>query len=290
MSPRVLDLVLVGGSLTNKLLAWRLMQTRPDVTFMLLENGNAPSGNQTIWFRGTDVTRAQLEWLWVLCAKSFPSHDMQRKHSEPRRIGGAFHSIDCGDLDSKVRELAGERIRVRAEVKDVHDTGVTLASGETIEARAVIDGRDLQGTPTWLHTFQDLHHVEVESGLEVPVMALRKTTAVALPIAGEVPQISRPIVGTSVGLFHHTTGEVLPMAVDLAEVIPTLELNPRSLTQWLAEHIDRHWNSQAFYRQLNVKGPREALFEKVHAQSDDLIARFYAGTMTFTQRLKLRFA
>lgn len=285
----MLDLVLVGGSLTNALLAWRLLQKRPDVSFMLLESGSTLSGRQTIWFRGTDVTKAQLEWLWVLCAKSFPSHDMQRKHSEPRRIGGAFHSIDCGDLDSKVREVAGERIRLRAEVREVHDTGVTLASGETIEARAVIDGRDVEGTPPWPHTFHDLFHVEVQQGLEVPVMALRKATPRPLPIAGDVPHISRPIVGTQVGLFHAVTGEVLPMAVDLAEVIPTLELNSKSLTQWLAGHIERHWNSQAFYRQLNARLSREEVFEKVHAQSDDLIARFYAGTMTTMQRLKLRF-
>lgn len=285
----MLDLVLVGGSLTNKLLAWRLIQKRPDVTFTLLENGSTPSGTQTIWFRGTDITKAQLEWLWVLCAKSFPSHDIKRKHSEPRRIGGAFHSIERGDLEAKVRELAGERIRVRAEVKEVHDTRVTLASGETIEARVVIDGRDVEGTPPWPHAFQDLHHVEVESGLEVPVMALRKTTPVALPTATQVPQISRPIVGTSVGLFHHTTGEVLPMAVDVADVLPELEMNAKSVTAWLADHVERHWRSQAIYRTLNAKFPREDLFEKVHAQSDDLIARFYAGTMTTMQRLKLRF-
>lgn len=285
----MLDLVLVGGSLTNSLIAWRLLQTRPAVSFMLLESGSTQSGSQTIWFRGTDVTRAQLEWLWVLCSKSFPSHDMQRKHHEPRRIGGAFHSIERGDLEAKVRELAGERIRTRAEVKEVHDTRVTLASGETIDARAVIDGRDGLETPPWPHTFQNLFHVEVQSGLEVPVMGLRKTTPRALPTGGSVPQISRPIVGTSVGLFHATTGEELPMAVDLAEVIPTLELSPKSLRDWLAGHVERHWNSQAFYRQLNAKVLREDLFEKVHAKDDDLIARFYAGTMSFMQRMSLRF-
>lgn len=290
MERAVLDLVLVGGSLTNSLIAWRLLQTRPDVTFMLLENGSTLNGSQTIWFRGTDVTKAQLEWLWVLCAKSFPSHDMERAGTEPRRIGGAFHCIETDDLSAKVLELAGERVRLRCEVKELHDDRVTLASGETIAARAVIDGRDDQLTPPWPHAFHEVFHAQIRSGLEVPVMGLRKTTPKALPTGGDAPKLERPIVGPKVGLFHATTGEVLPMAVDLAEVIPTLDLTSAALTAWLSGHVRRHWNSQGFYRALNARVPREEIFEKVHAQSDELIAHFYAGTSTMLQRLKLRFA
>lgn len=283
------DLVLVGGSLSSALLAWRLVQTRPDVSFVLLQNRSTPSGTQTIWFRGTDVTKAQLEWLWVLCAKSFPSHDMERAGAEPRRIGGAFHAIDLADLHDKVAELLGDRLRSNCDVREVHDTRVTLATGETIDARAVIDGRDVEGTPPWAHTFHELFHVEVQRGLEVPVMGLRQSTPRALPTGHEVPTFTRPIIGERVGLFHHTTGEALPMAVDLAEVIPTLPLDGASLTQWLKTHVQRHWDSQKFFRRLNARERRDALFEKVHRHDDELIARFYAGTLSWAQELRLRF-
>ncbi len=285
----MLDLLLVGGGLTNTLIAWRLLQKRPDVSFMLLESGSTLSGTGTIWFRGTDVTKAQLEWLWVLCAKSFPSHDMERVGHEPRRIGGAFHAIDIADLNDKALELLGDRVRLRCAVNEVHDTRVTLASGEVIEARAVIDGRDVDGTPPWPHEFHELFHVQTQTGLEVPVMGLRPTTKRALPTGGSAPKIDRPIVGPRVGLFHATTGEVLPMAVDLAEALPSLEHDAASLTRWLQTHLERHWSAQAFFRRLNTRLPRAAIFEQLHGQSDALIAHFYAGTLSMTQELKLRF-
>jgi lycopene beta-cyclase len=97
MSPPVIDLVLVGGGLANGLLAWRLVMTRPDLSFVVLEAGSTLGGNHTWSFHGTDVTKAQMEWLWVLCAKSWPAHDVTFS-GEPRRIGGGYHSITSDDF------------------------------------------------------------------------------------------------------------------------------------------------------------------------------------------------
>ena len=54
-------------------------------------------------------------------------------------------------------------------------------------------------------------------------------------------------------------------------------------------HIERHWSSQAFFRRLNTRLPRASVFEQLHGQSDELIAHFYAGSLSMTQELKLRF-
>ncbi len=169
----MLDLVLVGGGLANGLLAWRLVMTRPDVSFVLLEAGSTLGGNHTWSFHGTDVTKAQLEWLWVLCSKSWPSHDVVFS-GEPRRIGGGYHSIKSEDFHWKLMEQLKDRVRLRSQVIDVRATRVTLASGEVIEAKAVIDGRGFSAAPTWPCGFQKFLGLDLEleapHTLEVPLL------------------------------------------------------------------------------------------------------------------------
>lgn len=281
----MLDLVLLGSGVPVGLLAWRLVSTRPDVSFMVVESSGALASQKTIWFRGTDITRAQLEWLWVLCAKSFPSHDMERAGGEPRRIGGAFHAIDGEDFHGKLLELLGDRVRLRAPVREVTATQVTLDSGEVLHAKVVIDGRDDEGTPAWPHTFQELFLTQTHAGLEVPLMGLRSMPRRALPIDGDAPRSPWPTIGARAGLFHAVTGELLPMATDVASVVPTLKLE--EIAPWLRDYAQQHWEAMGFYRRLN-RGDRTKLFEVVHSLSDDAIARFYAGTSTTLDKLTLR--
>jgi lycopene beta-cyclase len=169
----VLDLILVGGGLANGLLAWRLVQTRPDVTFALLEAGPVLGGNHTWSFHGTDVRPEHLEWLWVLVSKSWPSHDVIFR-TRTRRIGGGYHSIRSEDFHHKLVEQLKERVRLRTRVARVTSTDVTLASGETLQARAVIDGRGFSSAPTWPCGFQKFLGLDVEltapHGLEVPLL------------------------------------------------------------------------------------------------------------------------
>lgn len=169
----VLDLILVGGGLANGLLAWRLLQARPDVAFVLLEAGPTIGGNHTWSFHGTDVTKAQLEWLWVLASKSWPSHDVIFKNGA-RRIGGGYQSIRSEDFHWKLAERLGERLRLRTKVASSTATSVTLSTGETIEARAVIDGRGFSSAPSWPCGYQKFLGLDVEleqpHGLEVPLL------------------------------------------------------------------------------------------------------------------------
>ncbi|MEW6431919.1 MAG: lycopene beta-cyclase CrtY [Myxococcota bacterium] len=169
----MLDLVLVGGGLANGLLAWRLLMTRPDVTFALIEAGGRVGGNHTWSFHGTDVTKAQLEWLWVLASKSWPSHDVLLG-AEPRRIGGGYHSIKSEDFHWKLSERLKERLRVKTKVTEVGATHVLLATGERLEAKAIIDGRGFSSAPTWPCGYQKFLGLDVEldrpHGLEVPLL------------------------------------------------------------------------------------------------------------------------
>lgn len=169
----MLDLILVGGGLANGLLAWRLAMTRPDVSFALLEAGPSLGGNHTWCFHGTDVTRAQLEWLWVLCSKSWPSHDVVFSGA-PRRLGGGYHAIRSEGFHGKLAERLGDRVRLRAPVRELSATSVTLATGETLAARAVIDGRGISAAPAWPCGYQKSVGLDVEleapHALEVPLL------------------------------------------------------------------------------------------------------------------------
>lgn len=169
----MLDLILVGGGLANGLLAWRLLQTRPDVAFVVIEAGPTLGGNHTWSFHGTDVTKAQLEWLWVLASKSWPSHDVIFKTGD-RRIGGGYHSIRSEDFHWKLSEQLRDRLRLKTKVTAQTATSVTLSTGETLEAKAVLDGRGFSSAPTWPCGYQKFLGLDVElttpHGLEVPLL------------------------------------------------------------------------------------------------------------------------
>ncbi len=354
----MLDLVLVGGGLANGLLAWRLAMTRPDVSFVVLEAGSTLGGNHTWSFHGTDVTKAQLEWLWVLVSRSWPSHDVVFS-GEPRRIGGGYHSITSEDFHWKLAERLKDRVRLRTPVSEVSATHVVLASGERIEAKAVIDGRGFSTAPTWPCGYQKFLGLDVElerphalevpllmdgrvaqhgafrflyllpwastrllvedtsyaddARLELPVLRARITdylsaqglavkrvlreeaAALPIPLSGEAPTITRPVVGVAAGLFHATTGYSLPMAVDVAQELPAQrDLTAPALTAWLSAHAQRHWAQQGFFRLLNrmlFRGAepeaRVRIFDSFYRHDEATIARFYAGTLTAFDKLKV---
>ena len=169
----MLDLILVGGGLANGLIAWRLKQMRPELSFALLEAGATAGGNHTWSFHGTDVTEAQLSWLWVLISKSWPSHDLLFRTLN-RRVGGGYHSIRSEDFHWKLQEALSERLVPKARATEVSATRVTLASGETLEARAVIDGRGFTTNPQFPSGYQKFVgldvELETEHGLEVPLL------------------------------------------------------------------------------------------------------------------------
>jgi lycopene beta-cyclase len=149
------------------------MMTRPDVSFALVEAGPSLGGNRTWSYHGTDVTKAQREWLWALSAKSWPSHDVAFG-DVMRRIGGGYHSITSSDFNWKLGEMLKDRLRLRTRATEVTATSVTLKSGEVLEATAVIDGRGLSTTPDFSCGYQKFLGLDVEldqpHGLEVPLL------------------------------------------------------------------------------------------------------------------------
>jgi lycopene beta-cyclase len=226
--PVMIDLVLVGGNLANALLAWRLAMRRPDISLVLLEERAAIAWDRRWTFLGSDLTSVQLEWAWVLVTKSWPSHDVFLK-PEARRIGGGMHFIDGADLHWKVADRLGDRLRLKTRAVVVEPHGVTLASGERLEAKAVIDGRASvvahQGPLGFHHAVSQWVSLGVPHRLEVPLLLdARGGTRDAFASFAVVPLTDRKVL---LERHVHSTSDAADLDAcreDLAGHVKRLEL------------------------------------------------------------------
>lgn len=125
-------------------------------------------------------------------------------------------------------------------------------------------------------------------------MLREETGSLPIPLGGAVPQPNRPVLGVSAGLFHATTGYSLPCAADLAEQLCALpRLDVAALTSTINRVARRHWSSQAFFRLLNrmlfraaEPAERVKIFSSFYGHDEALVARFYAGQLTVTDKLQ----
>jgi lycopene beta-cyclase len=169
-----LDVAIVGGGLSGGLLAYRLLQRHPGLALAVVESGPALGGKHIWSFHGTDVRPSQLEWMWPLISQSWPAHDVAFS-TGPRRIGGGYHSIRSHEFHSKLMQLLGERLRLNTSVESVSAHAVVLRSGETIDAKCVIDARGFSQVPIdWrvgYQRFVGLHlRLKKPHALEVPLI------------------------------------------------------------------------------------------------------------------------
>jgi lycopene beta-cyclase len=147
------DLVLVGGGLANSLIALRLRALRPELRVLVLEQGPTLGAKHTWSFFDTDVTPEQLEWLRPLVVHRWPGYSVRFPDAE-RRLDTPYQSASSERLHQVVTEALGPAVRLNAEVARVEPERVTLRSGETVPARAVVDGRGPGPSPALVLAWQ----------------------------------------------------------------------------------------------------------------------------------------
>ena len=148
MTPRDCDIAIVGGGLAGGLIALALAQLRPEVTMQVLESGAAAGGNHRwSWFASdlSDEGRGLLDGFAT--TRWDHGYDV-RFPGFARVLATPYRSLSSPDFaEGLARLLPPGTIRTGADARALDRDGVTLASGERITARAVIDCRGFAASP-----------------------------------------------------------------------------------------------------------------------------------------------
>ena len=140
---RPVDLLILGGGLAGGLLALALDARRPDLKLRLVEGGDRLGGNHLWSFFDTDIDPDDKALVAPLISAGWSGYDVRFPDHE-RTLSQRYYTIESDRFDAHLRRtLPPGTIRTNAVATHSDGAGATLADGERIDARAVIDARGL---------------------------------------------------------------------------------------------------------------------------------------------------
>lgn len=169
------DLAIVGGGLAGGLIALAVRRTHPGMTLALLEAGDSFGGNHRwSWFEG-DLEPEAEALLDCLPHKRWSGGHSVRFPGMARDLTADYRSLASRDFDAALRRLLPQQaVRAGSPAAALDAAGVTLASGERIAARAVIDCRAFAPSPHLAGGWQIFagHHIRTRRphGLTAPII------------------------------------------------------------------------------------------------------------------------
>ena len=134
------DLILAGGGLANGLIAWRLKQVRPELRVLCVEQQTHLGGNHTWSFHDNDLSAIQHEWIRPLVVRTWSAYDVHFP-GQSRRLTSGYASITSERFSQVVEANLGDILRLGENIAQVNPRTVLLENGESLHAKAVIDGR-----------------------------------------------------------------------------------------------------------------------------------------------------
>ncbi len=159
------DCILVGGGLSNALIALGLLRARPDLDILILERGASIGGNHTWSFHSSDIEAENMGLVAPLIVYSWPDQEV-RFPQFTRILDTGYNSVTSDRLHDIVCERLGGSVRFGCDVTDVGANVARLATGEEFEGALVIDGRGMLRDGAWKLGYQKFLGLEVE--LEAP--------------------------------------------------------------------------------------------------------------------------
>lgn len=137
------DLILAGAGLANGLIAWRLRQVRPELNVLCIETQASLGGNHTWSFHDADLSADQHHWIEPLVVKRWPSYQVHFAQVS-RVLDSGYASITSERFADVITPALGSSLRLGETITELGPRHVRLASGETLQAHAVIDGRGVR--------------------------------------------------------------------------------------------------------------------------------------------------
>jgi len=142
------DIAIVGGGLAGGLIALALRRARPELAVRLFEAGPALGGNHRwSWFASDLSSEGEALMSAFPAAQWDAGYDVMFP-GYARHLATPYRSLASADFAALLaRELAPGTILTGRAATSLDAEGVTLAGGERIAARAVIDCRGFAPTP-----------------------------------------------------------------------------------------------------------------------------------------------
>ena len=141
MKLRRVEIAIVGGGLAGGLIALALHRARPDVSVLLIEQGDILGGNHRWSWFASDLDPAGAGLLARFRTTAWDGYDV-RFPAYRRSLNTRYVSLASPDFDAGLRrELPADAILSGRAVAALDAGGVTLADDDRISARAVIDCR-----------------------------------------------------------------------------------------------------------------------------------------------------
>lgn len=174
MKVRQCDIAILGGGLAGGLVALALRRAHPELSLLLVEQGEEIGGNHVWSFFGTDVGKAGRELLDGMIIAAWPEYTVHFPRFD-RRLKTSYYSINSVRFDRIVRERLGDdAILTGVRALACSSTAVTLSNGTRIEAGAVIDARGLRNvsdlTGGWQKFVGRRFRLSAPHGLDAPIV------------------------------------------------------------------------------------------------------------------------
>lgn len=174
MNVRSCDIGILGGGLAGGLIALALARYRPDLSVMVIEQGQRLGGNHVWSFFGTDTDAAATELLSPMITARWSDYDVHFP-GHTRTLHTSYCAITSDRFDAALRATLPETAILTGQAVASVDQGrITLADGTPIVAGGVIDARGLSDathfTGGWQKFVGRKFRLKAPHGLSRPVV------------------------------------------------------------------------------------------------------------------------